>query len=291
MITYLRRAWSVRDDVFEELRNIKKAYPNESTLQALVRIIHSKIRVLDIVEKARHKYPLKIAGNYYAAFLEVLHNIRTCEKIDLPPVPKRGKEINFHVILLELAEWCYTQAELQKKSIKQKTVKKGGKQKDNMKVMSQKSKSLPIRNIVFICYACKDKRWLNDLQTHLKPCIRNRAIKAWSDEHIQPGSKWFPEIQTALASTKVAVLLVTPNFLASDFIHDYELCPFLKEAENGGVRIIWVPIRACAYKKTPLKDYQAVSDADRPLANMKAERDKTWVKICEEIEKAANLTK
>ena len=125
MITYLRRAWSVRGEVFEDLRNVKKSYPNESTLQALVGIIHSKIRVLDIVEKTRHKYPLKIAGNYYAAFLEVLHNIRTCEKINLPSVPKRGKEINFHVTLLELAEWCHTQAELQSKSTEQKAPTQG----------------------------------------------------------------------------------------------------------------------------------------------------------------------
>ena len=61
----------------------------------------------------------------------------------------------------------------------------------------------------------------------------------------------------------------------------------LKEAEQGGVRILWVPVRASSYKKTALKDYQAVIDPDTPLAEMKAERDQAWVTICEEIEKSA----
>jgi hypothetical protein len=145
-----------------------------------------------------------------------------------------------------------------------------------------------VRDLVFICYSHKDKRWLNDLQTHLKPYVRNGSMRAWSDKQIAPGSKWLPEIKAALASTKVAVHLVTPDFLASDFIHEHELTPLLKEAEKTKVSIIWIPVRACAYKETLLKDYQAVIDPEKPLANMKAERDKAWVKIGEEIKKAVS---
>ncbi len=161
---------------------------------------------------------------------------------------------------------------------------------DNMQAISKttKRKVEAIRDQVFICYSHKDKRWLEDLQIHLKPYVRNGSVTAWSDKQIAPGSKWLPEIKVALAHTKVAALLVTPYFLASDFIHENELTPLLKEAEKGDVRIIWIPVRACAYKETPLKDYQGAIDADKPLANMKADRDKAWVKICEEIKKAVN---
>ena len=95
--------------------------------------------------------------------------------------------------------------------------------------------------------------------------------------------------QNSAHQHKVAVLLVTPDFITSDFIHEYELGPLLKEAKQGGVRILWVPVRASSYKKTVLKDYQAVVDPDKPLANMTAaDRDPAWVKICAEIEKAVS---
>jgi hypothetical protein len=128
---------------------------------------------------------------------------------------------------------------------------------------------------VFISYSRKDKRWRDDLDTHLKSYLRGGSIVSWSDQQIVAGSQWFGEIKAALAQTKVAVLLVTPDFLASDFIHEHELGPLLKEAEQGGVKILWVPVRDSAYRRTPLKNYQAVLDPAQPLANMtQAERDR-----------------
>jgi hypothetical protein len=144
---------------------------------------------------------------------------------------------------------------------------------------------------VFISYSHKNKRWRDDLVTTLKPYLRDGSIVSWSDEQITAGSKWFREIKSALANTRVAVLLVTPNFLASDFIHEYELGTLLKEAEQGGVKILWVPVYDSGYKKTALKNYQAVLDPKKPLAGMsKAKRDQAWVKVCEEIEKALGRT-
>jgi len=82
---------------------------------------------------------------------------------------------------------------------------------------------------------------------------------------------------------------LSPDFLASDFIHEHELGPLLKEAEEGGVRILWIPVRASAYEETPLKHYQAVSPPEKPLAQMsKADRDEAWVRICKEIKRTVN---
>ena len=112
------------------------------------------------------------------------------------------------------------------------------------------------RDQVFISYSHKDNKWREDLDTHLKPYLRGNSIVSWSDQQIAPDSKWFREIQSALANSNVAVLLVTPDFLASDFIHEHELGPLLKEAEQRGVKILWVPVRESAYKQTPLKNYR-----------------------------------
>jgi tetratricopeptide (TPR) repeat protein len=146
-----------------------------------------------------------------------------------------------------------------------------------------------MRDQVFISYSHRDKRFLDELLAHLKPYVHSGSITAWSDRQIAAGSKWFADIQTALEKTRVAVLLVSPQFLASDFIHDHELGPLLKAAEAGGVKILWVQVRASSYKETPLEAYQAVvSPPAKPLAEMKAERDRAWVQLCEEIKNAAN---
>ena len=140
---------------------------------------------------------------------------------------------------------------------------------------------------VFISYSHRDKKFMEELQTHLKPYLRSGAITPWSDKQIAPGSQWFDEIQGGLSKAGAAVLLVSPDFLASDFIHEHELGPLLKEAKAGGVKILWVPLRPSAYEKTPLKAYQAVSSPDKPLAQMsKPERDSAWVEICKKIERA-----
>ncbi|MBV9672167.1 MAG: hypothetical protein JO076_05000 [Verrucomicrobia bacterium] len=80
--------------------------------------------------------------------------------------------------------------------------------------------------------------------------LRAGSVVSWSDQQsIQdPGSQWFRAIESALSQTAVAVLLVSPDLLASDFIREHELLPLLKEAEQGGVMILWVAIRESAYK-------------------------------------------
>lgn len=144
-----------------------------------------------------------------------------------------------------------------------------------------------VRDRVFISYSHKDKKWLDELQGHLEPYRRNGLVTAWSDESISPGEKWFAEIKGALALTKVAVLLVTSDFLASEFIAKHELRPLLDQEKKGEVCIIWIPVGACSYKETELKNLQSLVDPDKPLANMKkADRNRIWVKVCEAIKEA-----
>jgi internalin A len=146
-----------------------------------------------------------------------------------------------------------------------------------------------MRDQVFISYSHRDKKFMEELLTHLKPLLRSGSVKAWSDQQIATGSQWFDEIQTALQQASAAVLLVSPDFLASDFIHEHELGPILKEAEKGGVRVLWVPIQASNYKATDLEKYQAVSPPDVPLGLLgKAERNQAWVRVCQEIKKAVS---
>ncbi len=145
------------------------------------------------------------------------------------------------------------------------------------------------RGQVFISYSRKDKKWLDKLQTMLAPLKRDRKISVWADTEIKAGSRWRDEIRKALGAAEVAVLLVSPNFLASDFIVERELPPLLNAAEGEGLSVVWVPVSSCLYEETAIADYQAASDPARPLDSLKgAELNRVLAEVCEKIKDAAN---
>ena len=87
----------------------------------------------------------------------------------------------------------------------------------------------PTRTGVFISYSHSDKKWLKLLKQHLDLYVEEHQVSYWDDTNIKPGDDWFSEIETALASARVAVLLVSKTFLTSKFIGKHEV-PVIRDA-------------------------------------------------------------
>jgi hypothetical protein len=146
---------------------------------------------------------------------------------------------------------------------------------------------------VFISYshAEADRRWLNRLLTALKPYARKGAIDIFEDTQLLAGDRWFPVLERELRRADVAVLLVSANFLASDFVADVELPYILARARAGAMTVTWVPVAASAYKDTELNGIQPLTDAKRPLALMsKPVADAALVRIAGQIAGARTVT-
>ena len=148
------------------------------------------------------------------------------------------------------------------------------------------------RRGVFISYAHKDDQyWFDTLLSHLSWLEREYGIEIWSDRDIAPGARWHESIQTALDLAKVAILLVSPDFLSSSYIASNELPKMLQATETDGVTIFWVPVRQSAYKHSQIAAFQSAHPPEKPLSTLSsAELDQALVDIGEKLSKALGLT-
>jgi hypothetical protein len=113
-------------------------------------------------------------------------------------------------------------------------------------------------------------------------------IDIWDDTRLSAGDKWREEIAQAITNCKVAILLISADFLASEFIAQNELPPLLRAARLDGVPILPVVVGACRFTKTPeVSQFQVVNDPERPLAALPvAERERVWVRVADSVEAA-----
>jgi nucleotide-binding universal stress UspA family protein len=125
------------------------------------------------------------------------------------------------------------------------------------------------RKGVFISYSRKDAVWLERLQTHLRP-LEREGVVVWDDTRLRPGEPWREEIRKAMAETKVAILLISADFLASEFIATDELPPLLKAAEEDGATILPLIISPSGFRRMEsLSRFQAVNDPEKPLVQLR----------------------
>jgi hypothetical protein len=143
----------------------------------------------------------------------------------------------------------------------------------------------PKRTKVFIGYSHCDSDWLERLRVHLKPLERDSVLDIWDDKQIQPGSKWLEEIERAIQLAKVGLLIVSADFLASDFIAKKELPPLLEAAEIDGAVIMSLIVSPSRFTSTPLSQFQAVNDPSRPLIKLlRWEQEEILVEVSGKIE-------
>lgn len=139
---------------------------------------------------------------------------------------------------------------------------------------------------VFVSYSHQDEVWLKRLQIHLKPLVRE-GMTIWDDTKIKPGSRWQDEIHQAIATAKVAVLLISADFLASDYISEKELPPLLEAAKEDGAVVLPIIVSPSRFPKTALAQFQAVNSPDKPLIKLSpGEQEEILVKVSEAIEDA-----
>lgn len=154
-----------------------------------------------------------------------------------------------------------------------------GLNKDLSQVYTQITASeITCKKTIFISYSHQDKKYLDRLRVHLKPLEKQGLIELWDDTRIQTGDLWRNEISTALENAAIAILLISADFLASDFITENELPPLLNNAEKKGTKILPVILKASRFEREKsLSQFQALNPPSNPISNMNEhEQEVLW---------------
>jgi serine/threonine protein kinase len=143
---------------------------------------------------------------------------------------------------------------------------------------------------VFVSYSHKDAKWLERIRVHLRPLERQGLVGLWDDTRIRPGTNWRDEIAQALETACSAVLLVSANFLASDFCTEEELSQLFRRARDRGVRILPVIISPCQLAASPgLAALQAINAPSRtPVEMDRGEQERVLVGLAAAVYEAVS---
>jgi len=112
---------------------------------------------------------------------------------------------------------------------------------------------------IFISYSHKDIKWKKRLISHLQVLEKKELCILWHDWDITPGRDWYPDIEKAINQAHLAVLLITKDFLDSDFIAKEEIPRFLKRRKTRDLIVVPLFMKPCAWKEVDwLKEIQGV---------------------------------
>jgi internalin A len=144
---------------------------------------------------------------------------------------------------------------------------------------------------LFFSHAREDERYMKGLKTHLTILEHGGVIQSWSDREIGAGDNWEKEIMDKLNGADIILLLISSDFIASDFCYKKEMPRALERHDADEARAIPVIVRDCIWEgKAPFARLQVLPDGGKSV-DLWENKDSAWRNVAEGIEKAAESLK
>lgn len=118
---------------------------------------------------------------------------------------------------------------------------------------------------VFCCYARQDEDSLKDLKKHLMLLVRQNIICVWNDTDISPGSDWEKEVHQHLNSANIILLLISPDFMASNYCYSVEMMRAMERHEQREACVIPIIARPVYWQTAPFGTLQALPKDAQPI--------------------------
>ena len=143
----------------------------------------------------------------------------------------------------------------------------------------------PIRAInVFYSYAQEDTALAQELDKHLAAMKRSGQIIGWHNRDIQAGAEWKQEIDEHLNTAQIILLLISADFLASEYCYSIEMMRAMERNRLGESRVIPIILRSVDIKGTPFSGLTVLPSNERPVT-LWPDRDEAFVNVAQGIRK------
>jgi TIR domain len=139
---------------------------------------------------------------------------------------------------------------------------------------------------IFISYSHKDERWRAQLDTHLSGLRRQNVIDEWHDRCIGAGQEWAGAIDEHLNRAAVILLLISADFIASNYCYDLEMTRALERHDAGDARVIPVILRAVEWYGAPFGKLNALPKDGKPVKSWR-DKDEAFAHIARGVRKVA----
>jgi WD40 repeat protein len=128
------------------------------------------------------------------------------------------------------------------------------------------------KNEVLCCYAHEDQKFLHELRKHLKVLERRGLITQWSAIDIGPGENWSEEINKHLNTAKFILLLISADFIESDYCYSI-MTRAMQRHEDGDARVIPIILRPISWEGTPFAQLPALPKDAKPVISWEHQDD------------------
>ena len=137
----------------------------------------------------------------------------------------------------------------------------------------------------FISYSHEDVEWKDKLSEHLEVLEKEGILTEWHDKKITTGNDWLKKIEEKINAADIAVLLISANFLKSDFIVDVEIPLLLKQKKEKGMIMFPIIVKHCAWKRVEWLKSMQVWNNGKPIEKSREKIDEIFAEIVDEIYK------
>jgi len=135
---------------------------------------------------------------------------------------------------------------------------------------------------IFISYSHQDEYYRRELEKHLSVLKRNGDIDTWTDRKIVAGENWEGKISAELLNAKIILLLISPDFLASNYCYDIEMKTAIERHNNKKAIVVPIILRHCDWSDTPFSSIQGLPINTIPIKEWN-DQDKAFFNVVDGI--------